>query len=247
MTDQTNENAAATPAAPTPETTSFHFKATKDITVEPVGKDEAGNAVFADDGKALIAEGWKYTEKGWKRPSVEVLLPSVTEDDVIAALDAGGQVKQFILAITSDQFYNAARNKINDAINENKLVKITADFIKGFNLNLEGIAQAYLEEAASAKATGIAKEVWDDFVSDYVAVMLRELPTNGEEKIKNAAEHLKRRFQACRSNKPMITKLRSYLALWFAATSRQEEFAKLYKTLDDRAQVLLNTDDMDSI
>lgn len=241
------EAAAQAAIVAAPDTTSFHFKATKDIETKPVGKDEAGNDVFDDAGKALIAEGWKYTDKGWKRPSVEVKLPTVTDEDVINAIETGGQVKQFLLSIASDQFYNAARSKINDLISDSKLVKITADTIKAFNLNLESIAAAYLEDAASAKATGIPKEVWEDFVSDYVTVMLRELPANGEEKIKTAAEHLKRRFQACRSNKPMLAKLQGYLALWFAATSRQEEFAKLYKTLDDRAKTLLEADDMDSI
>ncbi len=253
------ETTAAAEAAATEATaakldvTSFHFKATKDVKVVPTGKDEAGNYVFDEAGQALVKSGWKYVAddkgvaKGWKRPSVDVVLPQVTEEDVINALDKGGQVKQFLFSITNDQFYNAARAKINALLGDNILATISADVIKTFDLTLESIASAYLEEAAASRATGIAKEVWDDFMLDYVTVMTRELPENGEEKIKNAAEHLKLRFAKCRSNKKMLAKLQGYLALWFTATSRQEEFAKLFQNLDDRAKVLLATDDEDSI
>ena len=249
MNDTTNEvtnvNEANTAVKAT--ATDFHFKATKDITVKPIGKNEDESPIFDDAGNALIAAGWKFSEKGWKRPSVSVVLPAVSEEDVINALQQGGQVKQFLFSITNDQFYNAARSKINAVLDGNILAAITADTIRGFNLTLEGIASAYLEEAASARATGIAKEVWDDFFDDYIVVMTRELPQNGEEKIKNAADHLKQRFAKCRSNKKMVAKLQSYLALWYTATSRQDEFSKLFMTLDERAKVLLAADDENSI
>lgn len=245
------QNQNAVPAEAKQPTTGFHFKSTTEIRVAPIGKDEAGNPVFADDGKALLAAGYKYDEKkGWKRPSVEVALPTIGEEEVVNILSQGGQGKQFMLAICNDQFYNAARSKINEMLTENPLVTITADTIKGFALNWDSMAAAYLEAAASAKATGIAKEVWDEFVADYITVMARELasaPGMNEEKIKNAADHLKLRFAKCRSNKKMVSKLRDYLALWFAATSRADEFAKLFANIDDRAGVLLAADDEDSI
>lgn len=241
-----NDQTVATPAV-VPETTSFHFKSTKEVKARPVGKNEVGDDAFDEDGNALIAAGWRYTDKGWKRPSVEVTLPQVSEDDVVNILSAGGQGKQFLLAVCRDQFYSAARGKINDVITDNTLATVTADTVAGFGLNWDSMAADYLSAAESARATGIGKEIWDEFVADYVTTMLRELPQNGEEKIKNAAEHLKLRFTKCRSDKKMVGKLRDYLAIWFGASSRQEEFAKLFKVLDDRAGVLLAIDDSDSI
>jgi hypothetical protein len=238
----------ATAAVAKVATTSFHFKSTQEIKARPIGKNEANENVFDEAGTKLITAGYKYDDKkGWKRPSIEVALPSIAKDGIISVLEQGGQGEQFLLAICNDQFYNAARQKINEILTDNQDVTITAATIKGFNLDWTSMAAAYLEAAASAKATGIPKEVWDDFVADYVTVMLRELPQNGEEKIKNAAEHLKLRFTKCRSNKKMLAKLQSYLALWFTATSRQEEFSKLYTTLDERAKALLAADDEDSI
>lgn len=242
---------AVPPQEAKPATTGFHFKSTTEIKVRPIGVAEDGAPVFDDEGKALVAAGYKFdAKKGWKRPSVEVVLPSVSEEDVVKTLEAGGQGKQFLLAICDEQFYAAARQKINEILTENPIATITAATVEAFNLTWESMAASYLEAAASARATGIPKEVWDEFVADYVAVMSRELasaPNMTEEKIKNAAEHLKLRFAKCRSNKKMLAKLRDYLALWFTATSRSDEFAKLFTTLDERAKVLLAADDEDSI
>lgn len=249
QTAGTQEGAAAE-VAKLP-TTDFHFKSTKEIKVAPQGKDEAGNWVFGDDGKALLAAGYKFDEaKGWKRPSVSVALPQVGDDDIVNILSQGGQGKQFLLAICNDQAYNAARAKINAILTETPTAAITAQTIAAFDLSWDMMAAEYLEQAAAARATGISKETWDDFVADYVTVMTRELasaPNMTEEKIKNAADHMKLRFAKCRSNKKMVAKLRDYLAVWFAATSRGDEFSKLYTTLDDRAEVLLNANDEDSI
>jgi hypothetical protein len=248
---QTMEAAAAAQAAAAAaaaDTTSFHFKSTKSIAIAPTGKDEAGNFLFDEVGSKMIAEGWKYDEaKGWKRPSVDAKLPSLDTHGLLSILEKGGQGAQFLMSIANGQFYEVARSKINDLLNDNSLVVITPETITSFDYDWGSMAAAYLEAEASARATGVSKETYEEFVSDYVEVMLRELPENGEDKIKNAAEHLKLRFQKCRSNKAMVGKLRDYLALWYAATKRQEEFSKLYKTLDDRAAVLLTTNDEDSI
>lgn len=251
MTDQTNATQAAATVEVKPATTGFHFKSTTEIKVAPIGKDEAGQPVFGDDGKALLAAGYKYDEKkGWKRPSVEAVLPAMDEETLVNILSQGGQGKQFLMAICDEQFYNFARSKINDMLTENPMTAITADVVVGFNMTWEGMAAAYLEAAASARATGIPKEVWDEFMLDYQSVMTRELasaPGMNAEKIKNAAEHLKLRFAKCRSNKKMLSKLRDYLGLWYTATSRADEFAKLFVNLDDRAKTLLAADDEDSI
>lgn len=250
VTEADGGGAVATPEVK-PATTGFHFKSTTEIKVAPIGVDEAGQPVFGDDGKALLAAGYKYdAKKGWKRPSVEAVLPTLGEEDIVNILAQGGQGKQFLLAICDEQFYDFARSKINELLTENAMATITAGTVASFGMSWEAMAASYLEAAASARATGIPKEVWDEFMLDYQNVMTRELasaPGMNEEKIKNAAEHLKLRFAKCRSNKKMLSKLRDYLGLWYTATSRADEFAKLFVNLDDRAKTLLAADDEDSI
>lgn len=214
---------------------SFHFKSNKDV-------------IIAEDAKAAFeAAGWKATDKGWKRPSVTASLPELEQADVIEVLEAGGAGTQFLLAVCNEQFYLSARNKLAEIISTNPMSVITPDTIAGFGLEWNGMAAEFLAALQETRSTGIPKEVWDDFEADYVSVMMQEMPANGEERIKNAAAHLKARFAKCRSNKPMVKKLQSYLAVWFAATGSQAEYARVYETLNSRAETLLNASDEDSI
>lgn len=218
----------------------FHFKSNREIKI-------------ADDAiEGFKAAGWKPATKddkiiGWKRPSISAVLPALEDSDIINILDAGGAGVQFLLAVANEQFYLSARSKIADIISANPLAAVTADTIAGFNLAWDGMAADFLTALNETRSTGIAKEVWDDFEADYISVMMQQMPGNGEEKIKNAAAHLKARFQKCRSNKVMVKKLQDYLAVWFAASANQEEFAKVFEALNNRAEVLLNASDEDSI
>lgn len=214
---------------------AFHFKSNKDV-------------IIATEAEAAFTEaGWKKTDKGWKRPSVEVELPALEQSDVISILETGGAGLQYLLAVTNEQFYLAARSKLQDLLTANPMAALTAETVAAFNLNWDGMAADFLAAAQETRSTGIPKEVWDDFEADYCTVMLQVMPENGDERIKNAAAHLKARFQKCRSNKVMVKKLQSYLAAWFAATGAQDEFAKVFDTLNNRAETLLNASDEDSI
>lgn len=214
---------------------TYHFKSNRDIAI-------------ADDAKAAFeAQGWKQSDKGWKRPSVDAVVSALETDDIIGVLEAGGAGVQYMLAVLNDQFYQAGRSKLADIIASNPLAAITPETIAGFNLNWDGMATDFLTALQETRSTGIPKETWDDFEADYVSVMLQQMPENGEDRIKNAAAHLKARFQKCRSNKVMVKKLQSYLSVWFAATGNQEEFAKVFDTLNTRAETLLNAADEDSI
>lgn len=214
---------------------TFHFKSNKDVPI-------------SEDAKAAFEQqGWKSGEKGWKRPSLNATVSALEEADILHILETGGAGVQFLLAVANEQFYLAARSKIADIIAANPLASITGDTVAGFDLNWDAMAADYLTALQETRSTGIAKEVWDDFENDYVAVMLQQMPQNGEDKIKNAAAHLKARFQKCRSNKVMVKKLQDYLAVWFASTGNQEEFAKVFESLNARAETLLNASDEDSI
>lgn len=254
MNDTISNTVAEVKAAVAPQT-SISFKSTKAIEAQPIRNEEGfpeldatGKPTFDEAGTALIAAGFTYDlAKGWKRPTITVSLPAVSEEDVIKALQEGGQAKQFLMAIANDAVYNEARNKINALISANPSCIITAATVAEFDISMEAVAAAYMEESNSAKASGISKEMWAEFVLDYIATMEIALPDNPAEKTANAADHLKLRGVKCQSNLKMLTKLQTYLALWYANTARASEFAGIFTSVDKALTTYLGRKAEDSI
>jgi len=64
------------------------------------------------------------------------------------------------------------------------------------------------------KGAGIAKEVWKQFAEDYIAIM-PSLQGKSVENVTNAAKIFVARMQPCKTNKPVLSRLKDYLNLYF--------------------------------
>jgi hypothetical protein len=172
---------------------------------------------------------------GTKRDSFKIHIPIPTFVGVVEALAKEGKERDYILGLVEADIYNNARAQIND--HPEKINPLTQDQIDVSKLTIEAIANT---PAAERRGGGIAKEVWEEFAADYVAVMPAILPNVPVDKISNAAQIFLKKFQTAKTNKAVLKVLRGYLAKWFEATPNKEDFMEVYQFLDAKAEEFLN-------
>lgn len=168
-----------------------------------------------------------------KRPSVELklLVPSV--EGIIAILEAGGKQLELLQEAVADIVIQRARELISDAEDT------TADNFPYAQLSWEVIANL---PKAERKGRGIAKEVWEDFSKDYIATM-PAVTGKSAEQVGNAAKILLNKFSAVKSNKPVISLLKSQLGMYLNSSANAEQFSDCVEFLLQKAQTLLDADE----
>lgn len=171
---------------------------------------------------------------GNKRASFKLKLPVPTFAGLVEALQDEKQ-QQYVIGLISDDIYKAARVQVDD---ESKPVSSQSE------LDLSKISLKHLAylPPAERRGGGIAKEVWEAFEKDYVAVM-PGLTGKDVERVTNAATILGKKFQPVKTQKKIITFLKEQLALWFSNSENAEEFQEVYDFLDNKATELLATDE----
>lgn len=221
--DMANAASDNTPAAPLP--------------VEGVGKEKVEALVNIARPQVIMEEvdfGFRKDELGNKRPTVTLNIPFVTVDGLAAGL-ADEKIQQYLLDIVNADIVKNARAQVSD---ETKPVNSQAE-LDISKLTLEFLANM---PAAERRGGGIAKETWEAFGKDYLAIM-PALLDKPEENIQNAVTLFLKKFQPVKTNKNVLKLLRDYLALWFANTQNAEEFAECYSFLDNKAETLLAADE----
>ena len=175
----------------------------------------------------------KDKELGTKRPSVELAIPVPTIDGILAILSAGGKALDLLQEAMYNVIYDQARAQVDvdESIDQSKL-----DLTK---LSWEAIANL---PKAERTATGIPKEVWEEFGKDYIEVM-PAVSGKSAEAIGNASKLLVGKLQGCKTNKKILSFLKEQIAVWFAHTANAENFADVYEFLDKKAETLLKADD----
>lgn len=181
---------------------------------------------------------------GFKRPSAKLQLPMPTAIGIMEALTAGGKQADLVLEAVGDVVYTMARQQINNAIDKDSKVAVDQTILDLSQLSWEAIANMPRAERAGG---GIAKEVWEAFQADYIAVMPEAFKAasiqKSTEQITNQAKLMFGKFNACKTNKPVLGALRDCLALWYNSTPNKEEFQPCYDFLDEKADSLLKVSD----
>lgn len=168
-----------------------------------------------------------------KRNSVVLPLPCPSVEGILEIIQKEGKGLELLLEAVRSVIVDQAREYVND--NED-VTTLNFPFDK---MDWEAIANL---PKAERRGGGISKEVWEDFVKDYVAIM-PALIGKTKEAVENAGKIFLVKFSTCRSNKPVLNKLKEYLAVYINNTQRGEEFAEAVDWLDKKIDNLLETGD----
>lgn len=210
----------------TTQTQASEVEATFDNTVDKVD-------VKFNFRKVAIEVDGKPTGEFTKRPTVELSLPLLSVEGVVAALKAGG--KQLDLVVEAVRAYQLDRAR--DIVNDNE--SITQDNFPFAQLSWESIANL---PKAERRGGGISKETWEDFSKDYVAVMPGATGKTVEQ-VTNAAKILTNKFQAVKNSKPHLKLLKDQLAIYASASANAEQFSDCLSFLVEKADALLALDE----
>lgn len=170
-----------------------------------------------------------------KRATIEVDLPLISIEGIVAALKAGGKQLDLVLEACRNIQLERAREIVNDD------EKITKD-----NFPVDQLAWAAIAELPKAerRGGGISKEVWEEFAKDYVAAM-PAIANKTEEQVKNAAKIYLNKFQQAKTNKPVLNALKSQLALYVSNAPNAEQYSECVEFLVEKADKFLNLTDAD--
>ncbi len=180
--------------------------------------------------------GFKKDELGNKRPTVELLIPTIGDVSVLSEkMKADPKVAALVLELVNKEISSNAREQVNNEQNPvNKQEELQLD-----KLTLEHIANL---PPAERKGGGISKETWQEFFKDYVEVMVAATGKK-KEQVENAAKLFVARLQPVKTQKKILEFLGTQLAQWFTTSQAQEEFAEVYEFLDGKIKEFMSKDE----
>lgn len=168
-----------------------------------------------------------------KRPTVTIPVPAPSVEGIIAIIEAGGKGLDLLLEAVRDKIVEQAREQVNEKED------ITAENFDYTKLAWDFIANL---PKAERRGGGIAKELWDDFAADYVAVMPGVTGKN-KESVELAAKVFTTKFANAKTNKPVLKLLQGQLTIYINNTTRGEELAPVVEWLNNKLETLINTDE----
>lgn len=171
---------------------------------------------------------------GEKRATVELAIPIPTAEALLEALSDEKQ-QAYLLELVANDIIANARLQVGD---DKKPVN------KQEELDYSKLSIAYIANLppAERRGGGISKEVWEDFFSDYVAIMPAILG-KPVENVENAGKLFVARLQPVKTQKKILKVLGDYLNLWFTSTKQQEELAEVYEFLSEKVKDFMSRDE----
>lgn len=166
-----------------------------------------------------------------KRASIEAKIPVPSVEGIIAILEAGGKSLELLLDTCADVIYQRGR-------------EILADNDKLTELPLEGLSWEAIANLPKAerKGRGIPAETWKEFSEDYIAVM-PGVTGKSAEQVGNAAKIFVNKFQAVKTNKPVLELLVQQLGVYLTSSGNAENFQDCVEFLINKADALLKADE----
>ena len=176
---------------------------------------------------------YKKDELGNKRETTELRLPVPSVEGVVAILETGGKRLELLLNVIADATAAQARAILNENTSMTAAQFPTAQCVWEFIANMP---------EAEKRGRGIPKEIWEDFATDYLAIM-PGLTGKSEEQVSLAAKLFLNKFQSVKSNKPVLKKLKEQLAVYTNGSPNAENYVDCVKFLDEKADALLVADE----
>lgn len=169
------------------------------------------------------------------RSAVEVKLPVPSVEGIAEIFNNGGKGLDYLVSLVHDSIAAHVRNILNDDNDE----KITSANFPYEQATWEAMVNT---PEAERRGRGIPKEIWEAFAEDYIAQM-PAVTGKSVDVVSLAAKHLLNKFQAVKTDKPVLRKLKDYLAVYINQTPNAEQFVECVKFLDEKADTLLAADD----
>lgn len=167
----------------------------------------------------------------FKRPTLILPIPKPSIEGIVAILE-GGDAKQqeLLLEAVADVVISRARDLVNEKED------ITAEDFPYSQLTWEAIAAL---PKAERRGGGIPKEVWEDFIKDYITVM-PSLTGKTADKVENAARNFANKFAAIKTNKKVLSLLVDQLGIYTNGSPNAEQYLECIKFLTEKADKLMN-------
>lgn len=219
-----------------PKEVSFHFRKDKDL--------EKGNP-------ALVGKT--------KRQTFKLPVPLLTVAGLIAALQAGDKSTELALEMANEAIVNRLRGMIGDKIDTDKFNATTGKWELALSPDMFDFNELSFLKIAnlpkSERGSGISKEAWAEFVTDYKETMQKpEAIDKFADKKKRDPEVLEKhgvilggKFNAVRSRKDVIAQMLSFLDIWAQVSPNVEDHVECYEHLTSKGQALLQAENFDNL
>lgn len=215
---------------------SFHFRKDKDFEkANPVAKDKT------------------------KRPTFKMQVPHLTVAGLIAALQAGDKSTELALEQANEAIINRLRGLINDKVENDRFNIETGKYETDLVPSMFPVEElSFLKIALlpkSERGSGIPKEAWAAFVSDYketmqttkAIAMLPDKKARAPEILDKHGIILGGKFNAVRSRKDVVSQMLGFLDVWVQASPNADEHMQCYEHLLAKGQALLQAENFDDL
>ncbi len=166
------------------------------------------------------------------REAVEIAVPYPSEIGIATALSEGGLQAQLVREAVNSYVDSQVRALLNDG---NEGYKLNAA-----NFPVDQLSWDFISKLPKAqRGTGIAKEIWEAFIKDYVEVM--PAAANKElEAIGKQAKIIANKFAMSKTNRPVLEYMIGMLAIYADNSERAEEFVQCQDFLLSKIESFLN-------
>lgn len=174
-----------------------------------------------------------------KRPTVELMLPIPSFEGIAQILTDGDSTPEGARSLSLLQEAVAAIiiDRARELLSDNESM-----IQDNFPLNELSWATIASLPRAERRGGGIGKEVWEEFAKDYVAIM-PAVTNKTIEQVGNAAKIFLNKFNAVKTNKPVLKLLKEQLALYASSSANAETYADCIGFLTEKADNLINMDE----
>jgi len=176
---------------------------------------------------------FREDKMGDKRAPIEVKVPVPSIEGIAEIYNQGGKGTDALKSLV----VNAIQDHIRGLLNED--ATITSENFPFEKATWDSFVNTPESER---KGRGIAKEVWEGFVADYVAQM-PAVTGKKTEQVEYAAKLLFQKFQPVKTDKDVISLLKNYLSIYLNQTPNAEQFTECVKFLVEKADTLLAAED----
>lgn len=172
-----------------------------------------------------------------KRPNVEIKIDIPSFDGIVKILQNGGKQLELLHSVIEQTF----SDYIKELLSEDE--SITTENFPFDKVSWEAIANMPETER---KGRGIPKELWEEFIKDYLEIMPA---ATGKpiENVKAQAALLAAKLTPIKSaekvrKERIITGIQNFLAIYMSASAKAEQFMDCITYLDKKCEAIRTTD-----